>query len=121
MGAGVREGLGVLTPAYVTHLRERLNTAWHKNAHNCAKCPKEGCPKWWTMQVEDPVNGSVVLTGCKDVLEQAYLNCAIGAGQGAIDAAETQAKTIVGAVNSAAAQLAQLESQRELKVLDNGS
>lgn len=70
-------------------IEEKTNNAsYHKNAFNCSKCPKEGCPAYWNFKwllynKESKVHAEKQLVGCgfsllpiliTDILSNSYQN-----------------------------------------------
>ena len=84
----------VVDAAYEEELKERLKTKWSKHAFNCAKCPKEGCPAWGNVYLDDVQRGRRVLAGCGFVLSPLYHNLNMGMALGAMQTAEASAKKI---------------------------
>lgn len=110
----------IVDAAYEDEIKKRLETKWSKNAFKCVKCPREGCPAWNSVFLDDHVRGRRVLEGCGFVLNPLLQNLTMGFSLGAMQTTEAVGKQVVTAIAEGIEANRQLEAQRELKVLNSG-
>lgn len=69
----------MLTESNIETLIDRSqNVKWDRNAFNCSKCPKGGCPAWWKFKwnlynTELKIHSEKQIEGCGYVLQPIFL------------------------------------------------
>lgn len=111
----------MLDPAARRQLRKSLDTPVGKEAFACFRekpCPESTkCPMWYSMELDDPVEGRERFEGCGFKLLPTYFHIGMGFSLGAKQTTEIVGKQLVQAIGAGVQEMKQLESQRELKVI----
>lgn len=99
------------------------NTQWSKNAFNCSRCPKEGCPAWWKIEqkLQDNTTKEIVskeLEGCGFVLLPVFMLDVVASSYMSYDAICQKTNELDNIVKKGIVGLAKLVQLREVKILE---
>lgn len=73
---------------------------------------------WQSLEIDDPIEGRERFEGCGFKLLPTYFHLTMGFSLGAMQTTEIVGKQLVQAIGEGVQEMKQLESQRELKVLN---